>query len=64
MQVENLENTQNINISDNKEANNAQVAEILEKIIEELSQKMYEHKLLPHSLKKARVRVKSARNQK
>ena len=39
-------------------------AEILEKIIEELSQKMYEHKLLPHSLKKARVRVRSARNQK
>ena len=40
------------------------IAEVLEKLIEELSQKMYEHRLLPHSLKKARVRVKSERNQK
>ena len=38
--------------------------EIVEKLIEELSQKMYEQGLLPHSLKKSKVRVRSERNQK
>ena len=40
------------------------IKEVIERLIEELSQKMYEQGLLPHSLKESEVRVRSEKNQK